>query len=444
MAKLFYLSTKRHGGSYYVQFRLEDGSLTHQKSTGTSNRLEAEKVAYKWLANGNIPARINSKTPDQAKTDLDKMNWMKQLKSMDFDYHDIQEIIDVLVQRQYLVSGILRQTPESRPVIPFLLEFWDYEKSPYRKEKRVRGKELSFSYFDTGLSRIKKYWVPRLEGKFLGEITVDDIEAIYQDPKLEGLAPKTVKGIIDVMVVAMNWAHQKKLTQVTGFDDVSKVTIKSKKRIILPVELIPQLFEAKWENEMSRLANLLAMYTGMRTGEIQALRIEDIKEDHIWIKHSWDDHVGIKCTKTEEERPAPISKELRQALLDMASFNPWISQEKEKAFVFFGAQPGHPVSQRGFNKYLRSALSEIGYANPEEISFYSWRHGYCTEACTVISNDKMIRMVSGHKTQQMFEHYSDHMDIRRTIDTMGNAAEQLFGDIVAKTLKSPVTEDALA
>ena len=37
----FFLSTKRHGGSYYVQFRLEDSSLTHQKSTGTSNTLEA-------------------------------------------------------------------------------------------------------------------------------------------------------------------------------------------------------------------------------------------------------------------------------------------------------------------------------------------------------------------------------------------------------------------
>ncbi len=68
MAKLFYLTTKRHGGNYYVQFRLEDGSLSNQKSTGTSNYDEAQKIAYTWLANGNIPARINSKTPDKAQT----------------------------------------------------------------------------------------------------------------------------------------------------------------------------------------------------------------------------------------------------------------------------------------------------------------------------------------------------------------------------------------
>lgn len=90
MTKFFYLTTKRHGGSYYVQFRLEDGSLTFQKSNGTQNYDEAQKIAYQWLANGNIPARINSKTQDQAKTDLDKINWMKKLKSFDFSPEDVQ------------------------------------------------------------------------------------------------------------------------------------------------------------------------------------------------------------------------------------------------------------------------------------------------------------------------------------------------------------------
>ena len=52
----------------------------------------------------------------------------------------------------------------------------------------------------------------------------------------------------------------------------------------------------------------------------------------------------------------------------------------------------------------------------------------------------MIREVSGHKSQQMFEHYSDHLEMKETIEKMGNAAEQLFGDIVSKTLRIPVLE----
>ncbi|MCQ2587617.1 MAG: hypothetical protein MJ174_05825 [Treponema sp.] len=111
MAKLFYLTTKRHGGNYYVQFRMEDGSLSFQKSTGTTNYDEAQKVAYTWLANGNIPARINSKTPDKATTDLNKMDWMKQLRTMELSREDVQLIVDVLIDRKMLVSGILTAEP---------------------------------------------------------------------------------------------------------------------------------------------------------------------------------------------------------------------------------------------------------------------------------------------------------------------------------------------
>ncbi|MCI6185878.1 MAG: hypothetical protein MR739_01725 [Spirochaetia bacterium] len=45
MAKPFTFSTKRAGGNIYVQFALPDGGRTFQKSTGTSNRKEAEKIA---------------------------------------------------------------------------------------------------------------------------------------------------------------------------------------------------------------------------------------------------------------------------------------------------------------------------------------------------------------------------------------------------------------
>ena len=55
MAKPFTFSTKRAGGNIYVQFTLPDGGRTFQKSTGTSIRKEAEKIAMEWLVNGNIP-----------------------------------------------------------------------------------------------------------------------------------------------------------------------------------------------------------------------------------------------------------------------------------------------------------------------------------------------------------------------------------------------------
>lgn len=43
MAEFFYLTTRRHDGNYYVKFRLEAGSLSSMKCTGTSNYAEAKK-----------------------------------------------------------------------------------------------------------------------------------------------------------------------------------------------------------------------------------------------------------------------------------------------------------------------------------------------------------------------------------------------------------------
>ncbi|WP_041610293.1 tyrosine-type recombinase/integrase [Treponema brennaborense] len=81
---------------------------------------------------------------------------------------------------------------------------------------------------------------------------------------------------------------------------------------------------------MYQLENILAMYTGMRAGEIQTLRVEDIHEDYILVAHSWDDYIGIKSTKNGEDRPVPISKKLHDALLQRLEFNPWEIVNKVK------------------------------------------------------------------------------------------------------------------
>jgi integrase len=113
---------------------------------------------------------------------------------------------------------------------------------------------------------------------------------------------------------------------------------------------------------------------------------------------------------------------------------------KENSFVFFGEDAAKPVNQRLFNKYLNRALEACGYPNPEKIRFHCWRHAFCTETKTLVNDDRMIRQVSGHKTQAVFEHYSDHLEMKDTILAMGNAAHQLFGDVVSRTLNRPVLE----
>lgn len=78
-------------------------------------------------------------------TEVDKIQLMKNLKTFDFEYDDIQNIVDILIERKYLVSGILKASPESRQAVDYLLEFWDFDKSPYREERAVLEKQLSYT-----------------------------------------------------------------------------------------------------------------------------------------------------------------------------------------------------------------------------------------------------------------------------------------------------------
>ncbi|MGN0728139.1 tyrosine-type recombinase/integrase [Treponema sp.] len=441
MAKLFYLTTKRHGGNYYVQFRLEDGSLSYQKSTGTPNYNEAQKISYQWLANGNIPARINSKTPDSTSKNLEKVSWLKQLRTMKLTRDDVQHIVDVLIEKKMLVSGILTAEPGSTPAVPFLYDFWTYKTSPYYKEKKVLGTTLSHNYFATNYSRVERYWAPFFEGRLLGEITPDDVTAIYQDERIQKLSSKTIKGIMDCVTIPLKWAYQRHMTQIGGFNDLPRIKVTSKEREVLSEVDVAKVFEAPWGNEVSRLANLLAMYTGMRAGEVQGLRLQDIQKNYIQVSHSYNKYNELVPPKNGECRPCPISDSLREALIERAKCNPKYSLYKGETFVFFGQAPSKPMNQRNFNKYLQRVLKDIGHKNPEKYGFHCWRPGFCTEAKYVVNDDRMIRMVSGHKSQQMFEHYSKHIEQQKTIETMGNAAEQLFGDIVEKALKCPDFED---
>ncbi|WP_366517353.1 tyrosine-type recombinase/integrase [uncultured Treponema sp.] len=110
---------------------------------------------------------------------------------------------------------------------------------------------------------------------------------------------------------------------------------------------------------MDSKRNECAMHTGMRVGEIQTLTVDDLGEDEIYVRRSWSKYDGLKCCKNGEERsvPIPISHQLYLKLKMLADFNP-----HENGFIFYSTVKDKPMDSKQFNKYLKRALAEIGYA----------------------------------------------------------------------------------
>lgn len=316
-----------------------------------------------WIVNGNIPARINSKTKNQ--TTVDKISFFNNLRNYEFNSEEVLKIVQTLQDRKLIQSFVIANTPQSQPIEKYLEEFWNYDKSSYVREKKLRGQTIHRDYCVALITRLKTFWYPLLAGKSVGEITRDDIYQIFTDDSVSKLAPKTINSIVSAITIPMKWAYFHGLTSNNCYDGIIKCAAKSKKREVLTLEQAMSVFCTEWENDTAKLANMLAFYTGMRQGEIAALRLEDIDADRIYIRHSWSKYEGLKETKTNECREIKIPPQLRDMLLVQANMNP--HGEGIKGFVFYGLNPEHPTDPKNWLKYLRRALKNIGYSNPKEI-----------------------------------------------------------------------------
>src|SRR5215469_10105811 len=84
------------------------------------------------------------------------------------------------------------------------------------------------------------------------------------------------------------------------------------------------VFQVPWHNERARLANLLAAVTGMRCGEIQALRFKDLGDGCLYVRSSWIENNGIKQLYAIKKRIVFLPfHDLMNSLIELARQNPF-------------------------------------------------------------------------------------------------------------------------
>lgn len=85
-------------------------------------------------------------------------------------------------------------------------------------------------------------------------------------------------------------------------DGIERFGCDKTERGILIRKEVERLFSFEWENKKKQLANMLAAFTGMRAGEVSALRYCDIYDDRIYVNHNWSVVDGEKDPKRHEVR----------------------------------------------------------------------------------------------------------------------------------------------
>lgn len=422
----FTISKRKDSRFYSVRFKDEKtGNYLPAISTKQSEKSEAIKTAWVWYSNGKI-------TRQDKEQDLKALSIFDEIRKTDIDNADTLKMLELLKERGIIKSFVLAGAKNDIKLSDYLIDFWTWEKSEYIQDKLKAGRSIGKTHVKEGYNRVKSYWLPFFKDKLLGEITKQDLKDFANEIQKLALENSTKNKIWLAGAQPIRYAYNNELIDrditagLTGFHG------KSKEREILTPEMVRALFSVDWSNQFSKLANMLAMCTGLRAGEIRALRKCDLGANCLYIKHSWNDLEGLKSTKNGEERVVQLPfPQLSQKLLELAESNPYGSDMN--SFVFYATVPNKPIEIHVFIDGLRDSLEKIGMKKDEtkKYCFHAWRHFYASYMSDLISA-KLLQSQTGHKTRIMLDHYSNHR-IAGDEERIQQAQIGLFGGIVNST-----------
>lgn len=407
--------TKRKTSPYYA-VRFKDpvtGEYLSGLSTGKADKNEAIQQAFLMMQD---PA--TRKKSDRKRKKL-------LIRSAELDDADLVFALEEMKRRGLVSSVTMTTEANSRKVVDYLDEFWSWEKSPYIKEKLRQGHSIHKNHAVNMAKFVGKYWKNYFGEMTLGELTKAKIREMFDFMAPLKLSGHTKNSAIRAVTTALKFAHSREIVTQDLTGGLVWFSEKYAERKILTPEMARAVFRVEWKDERARLANLVSMCTGMRAGEIRALRLRDLGAGCIHVVHSWNDREGLKCPKNGESRTVQFPfPEILSDMVALAEKSPFY--DGMNTFIFHSTKPNQPIDTDILIDGLRDSLQKIGMkkAEAKEYVFHSWRHFFATHMSRIL-DAKLLQQQTGHKTRAMLEHYANHRTDEDAL-TVRSAQEAVF------------------
>lgn len=216
--------------------------------------------------------------------------------------------------------------------------------------------------------------------------------------KSSGLAPKTVNSIISVMKSIFEYAERDKDLKVADIKDIS-VKQPQKPMRILSISEQQKLSRCLCDDPTPcHLGILLCLYTGLRIGEICAMKWEDIRisEQYLYVHQSMQRIQTNDSTKGKTEivilppksdcsiRRIPIPHEMLQLLLP--------AQKQGDAFLLTGMVHSF-IEPRCMENHFKAVAKECGIL---DVNFHALRHTFATRCIELGFDIKSLSEILGH------------------------------------------------
>lgn len=460
MRRKFILVSRK--GVFYAQFwNSLTNSYSSRRSTGTSDRDEALVVVADWMRNGISPDGIPSNLPEQKEIVKKPVSEALTVDAIiafirgdDFSKDDASRVLKALKQRNFIENAYLKNSPPSEPLIDFLLRVWQPD-GPYISDRRAFKHSITLRHIEDTIRSINCHWKPAFKDMRLGDLRPADIRAFLVKLSESGLSPARINKIYAAGSAPLRWAAANGIIENDPTRGVQRfANIPVKRRGVLSTKELEKLFAlplSAWNrnpkefkclsngrltkdiayDERNKTAFAIAATCGLRLGEIVALQAQDIGEDRLFVRHSWNDSDRLKCPKNGEAREVPLLPEIRAMIIRLLRSYP--GQVTAETFVFWGRYTDRPIDEKLLSRGFLYALGAIGISDDERkrrgISFHSLRHGYAKAMTNRLSIERAMR-ATGHKTRAMLEHYADHT-IEEDMEAEAIAMQEAFKKVIS-------------
>ena len=274
------------------------------------------------------------------------------------------------------------------------------EKWLAQKEKEV--KPSTYMHYDF---LIRRHLFPAWEHQDLRTLSNDQIEQyitlLLASGRVDGkggLSATTVCGIATVLQSILDFGVQQKSCCVFRVSKPQK-TWEISKKSVLTIEQQQHLENALYTTHPFDIGVLLTLHTGLRIGELCALRWRDIDLTHRRIlvtatlqriprkgtEEKTEVVYGLPKTKASL-REIPISPQLLQLLFLVKP------AAQDKFFLTSSALPAEP---RRYQYYFEKTLKNCGLPH---INFHILRHTFATRCIEAGGDPKTVSALLGHQT----------------------------------------------
>lgn len=287
---------------------------------------------------------------------------------------------------------------------------WDDE-SPQVQLKRMGGSDkLSSEYLRNNRSIWTNYLNPIIGDLKLKEIRPEDFVRVYAKIRKAhpNLSNSTLANIVNCLKVTCHSAHTLGYIPTDPVPKGLKVTRTGRKRDAFRDAEIEQLLALDWSDQTAKLAVEVAIFAGLRLGEILALKKSDLVERTLRIDESYSKVQGFKCTKSRTVREVVIPYKLAEALRKQIFRN-----GPETELVFPSTNPIRPITGKSLTSALVMAMRKIGISEAEQkhrlLGFHSFRHWHVSTLRGEVP-ETVLGKVIGHtdpKTTDRYHHLTE-------------------------------------